>query len=587
MFLKVMGGYTDKPFNCCNFLFDYYCENRKRLYELSDLLSGIHFNNEIKKRLKNILYFINITNKKDRRDDEAFYFALLCCAAPNKDIRCLAMKLLYDITYNNNDYIELVIEEYRRISDFYIKEAAIYVLSQMNKKNSKITTFFNQIIIEDDNLTAKSIYRVSLYLEKTMGYIHWNRKNLFRYNKKAAISDYICSILDIVDIYNKNYFEFRYWSKDRIDMYSRFIMNKKAEVEKNIDNKDIKIMDIESFFESFEDVFKYVFRCYNVSVEECSGFIDENDFANSTYMKCVDISNGLYYGSLMCNYYRVRYAIFRTNDDLCYEVYNPLEYGESIVITAPIPLYQDFIEKLGDNVINFLEIPEQKDFEWASDADLTRKNIMSFLKDIKLKKENWTMLAGRVYLMEEEKYTIIWNDTYSFFCCSSESETIYPNSDARYLTIELEEYTGNLNTYIDNKEKPWLCKRVRNIYGESDVLDETSLVLPPSNIIKFLDLKFNASEMSWDTEKGEKVIVCNNNKNSYYKDPIGGTVFIRKKYLEKFLEKNTIKYFAFAERRTQETGYLDETSLHFEIKDGEIKKEIKNQNYSQNIQGWN
>lgn len=146
MFLKVMGGYTDKPFNCCNFLFDYYCENRKRLYELSDLLSGIHFNNEIKKRLKNILYFINITNKKDRRDDEAFYFALLCCAAPNKDIRCLAMKLLYDITYNNNDYIELVIEEYRRISDFYIKEAAIYVLSQMNKKNSKITTFFNQKI---------------------------------------------------------------------------------------------------------------------------------------------------------------------------------------------------------------------------------------------------------------------------------------------------------------------------------------------------------------------------------------------------------------------------------------------------------
>lgn len=101
-------------------------------------------------------------------------------------------------------------------------------------------------------------------------------------------------------------------------------------------------------------------------------------------------------------------------------------------------------------------------------------------------------------------------------------------------------------------------------------------MLPPSEIISFFSLKLNVSDLSWETQDKEKVIICNNNKNSYYRDPIGGTVFIRKDYFDKFLEGHTVKYFAFTERLIPETGYADETSLHFEIIDGKIVKEIKN-----------
>ena len=59
------------------------------------------------------------------------------------------------------------------------------------------------------------------------------------------------------------------------------------------------------------------------------------------------------------------------------------------------------------------------------------------------------------------------------------------------------------------------------------------------------------SDLSWNTSDGIKVVICNNNKNSYYKDPIGGTVFIRKDYLDKYLESHTLKYFAFTERFIQ------------------------------------
>lgn len=70
--------------------------------------------------------------------------------------------------------------------------------------------------------------------------------------------------------------------------------------------------------------------------------------------------------------------------------------------------------------------------------------------------------------------------------------------------------------------------------------------------------------------------MCNNNKNSYYKDPIGGTVFIRKDYYDKFASTHCIKYFAFSERYISGDGYADKTSLHFEIKDKQIIKEIPN-----------
>ena len=135
---------------------------------------------------------------------------------------------------------------------------------------------------------------------------------------------------------------------------------------------------------------------------------------------------------------------------------------------------------------------------------------------------------------------------------------------------------GELKDYPENEYKPWLCKSIKNIYGQSDIFDETSLVLPPAEIIKYFDLQLNVSDLSWETPSGEKIILCNNNKNSYYRDPIGGTVFIRKDYYDKYVRSHIIKYFVFAERYIPETGYADETSLHFEIMDGCIVKEIPN-----------
>ena len=605
--LMVMGGFTDKPFNCSNYLFDYYCEEQKRVIELSNLLAGSYSQNTIKNRLKNVLYFTTLNDRVDRRDEEAFYFALLCCAAPNKDVRCLAMKLLYEVVSKNSGYIDILIAEYDKILDLYIQEAVIYVLSQMHQDKQIIIAFYNKAISTQESLSAKSIRRIATYLGNPYAFITWSRKDLYRYNKNAQVSDYLSDILFLVDLMNKNFLPFRYWGKDHIDMHTRFLANKKFEIKEINDYLSkkyacvsggecsgwtefekriipeiesiakIETVDINSFLQCFEQVLRYVFEYYETLADSKSMNIREEDFIHSVYMKCVDIATGLYYGSLMCNHYTNQFATYNNyQNSIGYEVYDPLEYGEDVIITAPIPTFQDYIEKLGDYIINALEQPIPRDISWVKDVELTRRNVLHLMETVKVKKQEWVLIAGRISLHEEEKHDTKWRDTYDIWCCSSDNETIGDDGNARYLTIELEEYLGELKAYPENDEKPWLCKSVKNIASQSDIFEETSLVLPPSEIINFFDLELNVSDLSWETQAKEKVILCNNNRNSYYSDSIGRTVFIRKDYYDRYVQSHCIKYFAFAERFIPETGYSEETSLHFEIKNGQIIKEIRN-----------
>ena len=144
----------------------------------------------------------------------------------------------------------------------------------------------------------------------------------------------------------------------------------------------------------------------------------EEDFNHSVYMKCVDIATGLYYGSLMCNHYTNRFATYNNyQNSIGYEVYDPLEYGEDVIITAPIPTFQDHIERLGDYVINAIEQPLSRDINWVKDVDMTRRNILHLIETVNVKKQEWVLIAGRISLYEEGKYDTKWRDTYDIWCC--------------------------------------------------------------------------------------------------------------------------------------------------------------------------
>ena len=222
--------------------------------------------------------------------------------------------------------------------------------------------------------------------------------------------------------------------------------------------------------------------------------------------------------------------------------------------------------------LQHIEIPRTKRRILVKRCGTNEKKSHQPAKSAQHNGETWFLLSGE-FLCTKTTKTIPCGKTHmDIWCCTSEKKTIQNDGHARYLTIELREYQGNLSSYQNCEETPWLCKDVNNLSDNLNVLDSTNLVLPPAEIIDALKLSVDLSDLSWYDSNHIKAIICNNNKSSYYRDPIEGTVFIRKEFLDKYQKKHPIKFFAFAERYTKETGFADETSLHFEIQNGRIIK---------------
>lgn len=615
--LTTFGGYTDKPFNCVNYLNDYYKEERQ-YKELSIELDGKFLNIEpydlkrkIIKRLKNILYFINIVDDSDKQLDEAFYFSIWCCASPVKEIRVIATKLLYDILQKGSKYRNKLIKEYKDIYDFYIKESIIFVLSKDEPNNMDIIKFFKDLIISEKYLSAKSIKRMSEYLNEE--YISWDRPNFYNYKNDAHISEKMHNLLFDICLKNKNFFPFEYRGRNKITMHDDFLAADKKEVykfnkylEENYscvkvgycngrlcfedfvkeevrNNFDLRKLDNKSFFYSFEKILFKILDLYEVSID-LRDYIYEDDFKNSLFMKCVDIATGIYYGSLMCNYYTSEFVSYNYDENsIGYVVYNPIKYGEELLVTSPVPKHQSFVEKLGDCVVKNLDIPQKKNIKWAKDIKLMKENLLNILKPVKIKKEDWVLLAGRISFKEKESSYMAGHksgEVYDIWCCTSLEETIKDDGEARYLTIELDEYIGRLIDYNKCENKPWLCKSVPGITGSAEIFEYANLVLPPVELISFFDLNLNEKNMSWINKSGEKVIVCNNDKSSYYSNGIMSSVFIKKKYLDEYLKENTLKYFAYSDKFIQRNGNYSRKDYHFEIQEDKIIKKVSNQNFN-------
>lgn len=617
--LLAFGGYTDKPFNCVNFVDDYYLSNEeKQLVELTNTLSGKWEFESLKGRLKNILYFITMSQSKGKELEEAFSFALWCCAAPNNEVRCIALKLLFDIISMDYEYAQKAINLFPKIKDYYIQEAIVDALSSAYGAEMKeINDFFNELKANKAFTMAKCIYKIAAFSGKPYSYIDWDKENYYDRNATNDLSKILQRILMKVNLYDKYLLPFRFWSKDHIDMHHSFVDVEKTEIrtwnelladnfaciknngdcngslafQTKIEDKytrNYRNMSIntKAFLNSFETILKEVFLLYGLEYKEDTVYVREWDSFNDTvFAKCILISKQKYYGSIMCNYYSNEFSTYNNvQNSIGYDIYDPVEYEENIYVTSPIPTYNSAVESMGQELVSRIVIPELKDENWVKNIDLTRSNLMSLTSPIIYEKSNWRVLAARICIRESIEHSDKWIDTYDFWCCTSENYTIKGDGNDRYLTIELDEYKDYIGKYSDIISKPELCKRIPDISYGLQCFDECSLVLPPADIIKKLNLTPCYKDLSWKNENGIDVIRCNNTKSSYYKDPIGSTVFIREDAYNTLLESGDIKFFAFTERYIPTTGYANETSVHFEIENDEIVKEFFNHDQGRPIE---
>lgn len=281
----------------------------------------------------------------------------------------------------------------------------------------------------------------------------------------------------------------------------------------------------------------------------------------------------------MCNYYTKDFATYNNyQNSIGYEVYDPIEYGEELNVRSPLPDFHPKIEKMCDKILSCIELPTKKDEEWWKNIDITKKNLYNILQPIEVDGYEWLLLSCRISIRSPQDDSE-WKDTYDLFVCTSTEETIINDGNERYLTIEIDDYKGNLADYKNCTDRPWLCKSVPDIAYNSGLFDDAWLVLPPAEIISVLNLSLNLDEMCWCNDAGENVIFCNNNKAYYYKDPIIGAVFIRKDAYGELLKHKNIKFFAFAEKYLKDKGFCTDSDFHFEIVDGEIIKAYPNSKF--------
>ena len=601
----IFAGYPNKPFNCTNYLNKYFLENKTvQLHNLSYCLSNNYRCPSFSRRLKNMIYYLILGNPDEEILNEYFFTGLWAASAPNENVRILAKKLLFETVRIKPDFIKVLINYFSHIQDYYIRNAIIETL-YYHKNNTFINKFFSKIKNVESYISANDLALIASYLGKPLSYIKWNKINLYKKTTRE-ITDKFGNLLLYIDMYEKYLLHFRYWSKTRIDNdFPRFLnidKNKVIEfnsflekdyscvrngecngssifesyVLKMIKGKNNKLPTI-SFLKSFEKIVFSIFKLYSYSEKEDKE-VGYYNFGNSIQKKLICIAQDIFYGSLMCNYFTEDFASYNNSaESIGFEIYNPFEYKSGNNYTAPIPVYNYEIEKMQDLSLCNIDVSMKKDEIWVKDAKLTKRNVLSIIESpIKFKKREWILLATQIFLKERNEGVSEWRDNYDISCCVSNDFELHGDEDDRYLTIEHRDYQGLLEDYSFINSEDSLCKEIGEISYQTNIFDETNLLLPPAKLIRDLQLYPNYKNLSWINKSGEEIIVCNNTKSSYYNDSIKSSIFIRKDIFDNYIKHNVIKYFVYTERLIGNHSYEDDTNFHLEIQNGKIVKEFYN-----------
>ncbi len=600
--LLTLGGYSNKPYNCINFLNEYYFNSPERQEkELSSLLSGQVIPGRLTERLKNMVYFVSVVNTDIA--EEMLWFALWCTASPNQRTRCFALKLLYEITKKEPVYIDKIIAQWDRISDCYIKEAVIQVLSLVSDiEGHGIQEFLSGCMNDPLFHLARSIKRIEKAQGTPYRYIHFRKENLYEYQRRKKIPKRLNDLFWYLDILDKYLLPFRYWSEEHVDCIAEFLLAQKNEIEswnrtlekmfccvKNGEcngsssfekwvqmtyapSFSLEVIDMRSFLISFGKCIETIMIRYGIDVFNQKG-ISELSFSNSLFRKVIDVSVDCYYGSIMCNYFTNNFASYNnTQNSIGFEVYDPLEYDEEeINLASPAPTYESAIETMGDIALSFIDRYDTYDEIWSKDAEQSIANIQHLFQPVRYKKNEWIMLNAKIRLSGNKRV-----ETYDIHCCTDPSIHLTGKYEDRFLTIELPKYLGSLDQYRMCAQKPDICKVVPSIKGNTDWFDATELMFPPAQIVKDLDLHYDLSNMSWITKAGDIVIRCDNNKKSYLQSEISSAIFMRKDFYDFYTAGKPIHFFCFTEKMLDGKGYTSEASLHLEFSAGKLVNKFYN-----------
>lgn len=586
--LFTTAGFENNPINCKNYLNKKILQLKITDYNFCvDKPKIINMRNNLVSWIRTISTF----ECSDEYIEEKFWCAFWCMSVVNKDIRYLSRKLIFEIVLKKDKYINILKTIYSKINDEFIKEGIIQVLCSQNHNNIGIKRFINKINTSD-LLNFRSLYYISKYLYQKENYVHFDKENILkkgylRRRDKNIFDFFKRTIMINSSEYNVLGFE-RY--SERVKYQIPFIKEDKKLIERvnkyvqkkykcktycyytetlrndilksifsNIDESTIKDYDV---YFAWQNVFKDELKKYNIKTKELDGMVAYNEETKNIAYKALEIANNKLIGSLASNYYTNEFII--DNNYLSgYSIYFFEHHSEIIDLYSPITIFSEDIDYLNNAVMNKIDIPSADKINqaWSEDEKLSLKNFKRIIQPIRYKNKNWIIIFGSIKIKKENGLDLLWSDEYIINLAINEKFTLTEDSsiDRKY-TIETLHYAGNINNYI-TKSYTQTTSLTKNSFWNNFFI-ESDFNMPPSIIVKEFNLKYDNKQSAWINENNEVVIYASNNKDSWYKNGVTGSIFIDEKYYNEIKQKYDLKYFAFTERFFN--GYNDNSSLEIE-----------------------
>lgn len=606
----MLGGYYNRPFNCVNYFNNILLDDSSKIKKLS---FGYSYSSSLLK-LKNALYNIILIKNDNDYIQEMFWYAFWLSSVSNERIRYLSLKLLYDIVNKFTGYSNELAHLYSKVDDYYLKKSIIHVLTSLSVVNDEVSSILKDIYYNENELDYENIYRMSNMLKDKNNYINLSKKNLYldlddsiKPDKKLDLNH----VLFIADIYEKNVLEFeRYNSENSLKVFESFILNDKNKISKwNQElNKKLKCINKNGFckyghygdafnkihpkiktilysperlFLVYQETFKKICSEYDYSYDKENDRFDEhlNKFSDSLLKKCLLIAQDIVLGSLMCNYYTNEIEIYNDNKTLGYSVYEPIHLlEEELNICSPISLYCEDIYHLNSKIEKKFKLNDIRDEKWYYNVELSINNLCSLTKAVDYKGKQWIPISIQLHrFVYNEKHQHLYTESYDWTIAVDPISHLNGDNNSRNLTIDRDRYNKNVNKY--NQNVFIKSTDIKTITYNSKDFKNTNLSFPPTVIINEFNLKYNNKYSTWENNKGDIIIYCDNNNSDFYKDAITNAIYIRKDYLDIINKNHNIVYWAYTEKSYLNNGWNEAASLHLELDyNGNIISKYQNNN---------
>lgn len=603
-----LGGYQCRPFNCTNYLTNKILEDKNYLNGITvKYCEPIYI-----MKLKNMLYSIIFNEEENYYVEEAFWYSFWLTSSSNDRIRKLAVKVLFDIVDKFNNYAGILKEYYYKVDEYYIRKAIIRVLTSTNIENTDLTKFLEDVLNDNSQLDAEIIYRISYFLGRETKYIELNKYNIYSEIKDDDCVDDavdLTHILMIANIYEKDLLKFERYSKENeLSIWNDFIINNKKEIiewnselnkkfecvknegyckysvggnrfKKCLKNLEIMEIDNKKMFIGFQKVFIEICNKYDYKYfRENERFdVHLNSFGDSILRKILLISQDILLGSLMCNYFTNEISVYNDDRTFGYNVFEPIDLNEEEYrICSPVSIYCEKIDELNNEIVKRLDLYGKRDDTWYRDKDVSIGNIKKLMIPVINEKGEWTLISADIHRFVTDKDNgHLYTETYDYNIGIDSERSIASDRNPKELTINNNEYIGNIKSYKTHDYKRTM--KIRNIEYNSQDFKETYLNLPPTIILSELNLHYNRMYSTWDNDVGEAIVYCDNNNKYYYRSPITRAIYIKTKYLSEIIKKHQIKYWAYTEKSYLDKGWNEEASMHIELDEkGNVLQNIKN-----------